>query len=296
MTRRLAFTSSLLGFFLTPALRAQERNAIPINLPWPFEDTTLSIERQWLPWLIAFGGLIMLARYGPETLDRIRDSVGQTRRLKMALELERMKLENLKLKHEVEKLRGSQIGVSPEAAEGSASIVEPLDEPAKSWLGERRAKRWAMVRSQIEHPELRKPFMWSRAAAFVVDMFLGYTGVALITEWFGIPWGQETFEAPDLLIVLYFWTMWSTREATVGMMLFGLRLVRLDGHEITASDGLKRLVIWPFVIPFLWTPFDRHKQSLHDKWPKTLVVKERGSFEDSKFTPDTVQGGTVVDP
>lgn len=276
MRNHLPYLTPLLVLFLASALYAQD--TVPLKLL----GLELPIDRDWLPWLLALVALLALVRYGPEAVDRIRDSMGSVKQQKMALELERLALENLKLQHELKVLGETPSGPLSETVGESGSMSEPvgtvMEPPRSRRAAERLASRTEMIRTQINHPDRRKAFMWSRVLAFLIDFILvSVVIVSFIEEdWSGI------------IVLLYFWIMWATREATVGMMVLGLRIVRLDAHEVTALDALKRLSVWLALpcIPFLWTPFDKNKQSLHDKWPKTLVVKERGSLESRKLIFD----------
>ena len=80
--------------------------------------------------------------------------------------------------------------------------------------------------------------------------------------------------------ILYFLIMWTKRGATVGKMIMGLKIVKLDGSSLNFKDVIIRLIVWIisnffFALGFFWILWDKQKQSLYDVAAKTLVVKVR---------------------
>jgi uncharacterized RDD family membrane protein YckC len=67
---------------------------------------------------------------------------------------------------------------------------------------------------------------------------------------------------------------------TVGKMLLGLRVVRLDGHSLGTWQALRRLAgmllaALPGLAGFLWVAFDLERRGWHDRVGGTLVVRVR---------------------
>jgi len=67
---------------------------------------------------------------------------------------------------------------------------------------------------------------------------------------------------------------------TVGKMLLGLRVVRLDGHGLESLQALRRLggmllAGLPGLAGFLWVAFDVERRGWHDRVGGTLVVRVR---------------------
>jgi uncharacterized RDD family membrane protein YckC len=82
------------------------------------------------------------------------------------------------------------------------------------------------------------------------------------------------------LIGLVYWVgLWSWKGQTLGMMPFGLWVVRADnGERVDVVTGFLRYVglIISFAVILLgviWVAFDSRKQGWHDKLAKTLVVR-----------------------
>jgi uncharacterized RDD family membrane protein YckC len=109
---------------------------------------------------------------------------------------------------------------------------------------------------------------WIRMTALLLDMIL--VGVVLST----LHAGHHT-----LLLVLaaYGAAMWKLRGTTIGGIVCGLRVVRLDGREIDWPTAIARalgafLSMVVVGLGFIWVVFDSERQSWHDKIAGTVVV------------------------
>jgi uncharacterized RDD family membrane protein YckC len=106
---------------------------------------------------------------------------------------------------------------------------------------------------------------WIRMVALLVDVLL----VGIVTrvhEWF------------PAALAIYGAVLWKLRGATIGGIIFGLKVVRLDGK---ASDWATMIVralgcFFSLIVVglgFFWIAFDPEKQAWHDKIAGTVVVK-----------------------
>jgi uncharacterized RDD family membrane protein YckC len=83
-----------------------------------------------------------------------------------------------------------------------------------------------------------------------------------------------------LPLAIYGAIMWKFKGTTIGGMICGLRVVRLDGKAITWETAIVRALacflstfLW---LGFIWIAFDAEKQSWHDKIAGTVVVRTKG--------------------
>lgn len=91
-----------------------------------------------------------------------------------------------------------------------------------------------------------------------------------------------------ILLLLYFILMTKLAGQTVGKMIMGIRVVRLNGEKMDWNTVLFREGIGRFISQMLWIPyllvlFTPKKNALHDIFADTAVVHER-VFEEKKVT------------
>ncbi|MEN9402397.1 MAG: hypothetical protein RL091_1100, partial [Verrucomicrobiota bacterium] len=77
---------------------------------------------------------------------------------------------------------------------------------------------------------------------------------------------------------VYSITMWATKGTTIGGIICGIRVVRLDDRPIDWGVAIVRalgafLSLAVAGIGFIWVAFDDEKQSWHDKIAGTTIVK-----------------------
>jgi uncharacterized RDD family membrane protein YckC len=77
---------------------------------------------------------------------------------------------------------------------------------------------------------------------------------------------------------VYCIVMWATKGTTIGGIICGLKVVRLDDRPITWSIAIVRalsafLSLVVAGLGFIWVAFDDEKQSWHDKIAGTTIVK-----------------------
>jgi uncharacterized RDD family membrane protein YckC/effector-binding domain-containing protein len=86
----------------------------------------------------------------------------------------------------------------------------------------------------------------------------------------------------QLISIAYFVGMWAWAQQTLGMMAFGLRVVRdADGRPLGLGRAVLRYVgYWlswvALFIGFIWVAFDDRKQGWHDKIAGSVVVRRTG--------------------
>jgi uncharacterized RDD family membrane protein YckC len=130
----------------------------------------------------------------------------------------------------------------------------------------------------------------SRLAAYVFDLAvlsgLSAAGGAVAAYLVAVVTGHrlELSSDRDLagagLVVwwlLYFAGSWAVTGRTLGMALFGLRVVRRDGTRASALAALIRAVTFPlslalFGLGFVGILVDRQRRALHDLLAGTTVV------------------------
>jgi uncharacterized RDD family membrane protein YckC len=127
----------------------------------------------------------------------------------------------------------------------------------------------------VEEPGARPPVLlpragfWLRLVATVLDLALVGIVVAAMfhrPRWFLLVW------------VIYHLALWTAKGATIGGIVLGLRIVRLDGLPMNFAVALVRLLgsffsAAVFGIGFFWAGWSQDKQSWHDKIAGTVVVK-----------------------
>jgi uncharacterized RDD family membrane protein YckC len=110
---------------------------------------------------------------------------------------------------------------------------------------------------------------WIRTLALLLDVLL----VLIVCHLLSIP----THDAMLLVVAAYGAVMWRLRGTTVGGIICGLRVVRLDGRAIDWPTAITRalasfLSLIVAGLGFIWVVFDAERQSWHDKIAGTVIV------------------------
>jgi uncharacterized RDD family membrane protein YckC len=152
---------------------------------------------------------------------------------------------------------------------------------------------------QHAQPQMGQPFspvqaqaadVWKRFLAVLIDGIILFIAtiiiqVILVGSTHGAGAGYTLSRFISFLIWLgYYTVMEGQREATVGKMALGLRVVRMDGTPITMNESVIRNLLriidfLPLAIPYLlaavlvWT--SPLKQRLGDRVAKTMVIRTR---------------------
>ena len=107
---------------------------------------------------------------------------------------------------------------------------------------------------------------WLRTCATLLDMLL-FVFVVIVA-------GPKAL----LLWLVYHVAMWAWKGTTVGGIVVGIKLVRVDGRPVDVGVALVRAVASIFSafalgLGFFWAGWNREKQSWHDKIAGTVMVR-----------------------
>lgn len=132
---------------------------------------------------------------------------------------------------------------------------------------------------------------WLRLVAAVID-----GGILLILVWllslvFNVNIASPVHDGADFLNFRLFelaalfsaWLYYAVMEsavpqATIGKLLMGIYVTDIEGDRLAFSRAsirywLKYVTIFTLFIGFVMAAFTQHKQALHDKFVKSLVLK-----------------------
>ena len=113
-----------------------------------------------------------------------------------------------------------------------------------------------------------KATFWERLGAAFLDVVL----VSILGHAVGGP--PQAF----LVALAYFAGMWAWRATTIGGIVIGLKVARLDGQQINFTIALIRALAAVFSVivlflGFLWIIWDKDRQGWHDRIAGTVVIK-----------------------
>jgi len=96
--------------------------------------------------------------------------------------------------------------------------------------------------------------------------------------------GARLIEVAGLALpLIYHWYFWTRLDGqTPGKSALGIRVVKVDGSEISGTDALIRAIGYHVSaaicgLGYIWAIFDRNNQTWHDKLAGTYVVTAKGS-------------------
>jgi uncharacterized RDD family membrane protein YckC len=118
---------------------------------------------------------------------------------------------------------------------------------------------------------------WLRLAASLLDLIM--IGIATgMTEGLFRVFNFHPGGAFPFWIAVYSAIMWATKGTTIGGIICGLKVVRLDDRPVDWGVAIVRalsafLSLAVAGIGFIWVAFDDEKQSWHDKIAGTTIVK-----------------------
>jgi uncharacterized RDD family membrane protein YckC/cytoskeletal protein CcmA (bactofilin family) len=110
---------------------------------------------------------------------------------------------------------------------------------------------------------------WIRMVALLIDMILVGSIVSVIA-------GSDHLILA--MLAAYGAVLWKMKGATIGGIIFGIKVVRLDSQPVDWVTAIVRalgcfLSLFAIGIGFFWIAFDREKQAWHDKIAGTVVVR-----------------------
>lgn len=122
----------------------------------------------------------------------------------------------------------------------------------------------------------------SRLVANIIDgVILTLVAILLIAVFLGGGTTLIQFFALALPVV-YHWIFWTRRDGqTPGKSAVGIRVVKLDGSELSDTDAFIRAIGYHVSallcgLGYIWAIFDGNNQTWHDKMAGTYVVRADG--------------------
>jgi uncharacterized RDD family membrane protein YckC len=130
---------------------------------------------------------------------------------------------------------------------------------------------------------LPKAGFWIRTAALAIDVILVAVVLAFVSGIFPHFLQFHVINAMLPTLVVYGAVMWKLRGSTIGGIICGLRVVRVDDRPIDWATAIVRalscvLSLFILALGFIWTAIDDDKQSWHDKIAGTTVVFSRATL------------------
>lgn len=158
---------------------------------------------------------------------------------------------------------GPSAGFATAAAPGGASAVPPV-----MGMGAGPGGAGAAVPPILPVTALPRAGFWIRLAASLLDtLVVGIVlGVAHRGSWFLV------------VFLIYCVVLWALRGTTIGGIVCGLKVVRLDEREVDWTVAIVRglagfLSLAVVGLGFVWVAFDNERQSWHDKIAGTTIVR-----------------------
>jgi uncharacterized RDD family membrane protein YckC len=126
----------------------------------------------------------------------------------------------------------------------------------------------------ISAATLPRAGFWIRFAAALLDFLIIGIATALLDN-------VANFDGPGFLffsLAAYSVVMWKTKGTTIGGVICGLKVVRLDDRPLDWGVAIVRaltgfLSFFVAGLGFIWVAFDEEKQSWHDKVAGTTIVR-----------------------
>jgi uncharacterized RDD family membrane protein YckC len=151
-------------------------------------------------------------------------------------------------------------------------VAPPVFEPVPPVYGAAIPSAAPSAVPPLAAATLPRAGFWIRVAAAFLD-----TMIIIIP--LGIAGGMEG--GPGLMflcVAAYHAVMWKLKGTTIGGVICGLKVVRLDDRPIDWGVAIVRALsafisFFPACLGFIWVAFDDEKQSWHDKIAGTTVVR-----------------------
>jgi len=168
---------------------------------------------------------------------------------------------------------GEGAAAATTAAATTAAVAGPQSSPAAAAQAEAVAATpgaaTPLASTPLVNAALPRAGFWVRIVALLLDVMI----VGLVM---GVL--NRGFHLELLVLAAYGAVMWKLRGATLGDIVFDLRVVRLDGRPVDWETAVVRalgcfLSLAVAGLGFFWIVFDEGKQAWHDKIAGTVVVR-----------------------
>jgi uncharacterized RDD family membrane protein YckC/cytoskeletal protein CcmA (bactofilin family) len=155
--------------------------------------------------------------------------------------------------------------VAPGLAMAAAAVPQEPSTAAPPPVAEAIPPVMAASVAKVSEAGLPKAGFWIRMVALVIDVIL----IGIFTRMTG-------FFLPVLAI--YGAILWKFKGSTIGGIIFGLKVVRMDGQQMEWVTVIVRalacfLSLVCAGLGFIWIGLDSEKQGWHDKIAGTVVVR-----------------------
>jgi uncharacterized RDD family membrane protein YckC len=161
------------------------------------------------------------------------------------------------------------------AASTAAPTPEPIKTTTEPTMNTASTAETATVQPPPASPAasisatLPRAGFWLRMAALLIDLII--TGVVLSIVHHG-----DNLHL--IVLAAYGAVMWKLKRTTIGGIVCGIALVRVDEREIDWATAIVRalgcfLSLVVAGLGFIWIAFDENKQAWHDKIAGTVVVR-----------------------
>ena len=161
-------------------------------------------------------------------------------------------------------------------APGAAPVIDPVTGAVSPLVGAGAVA--SLTPPVLPAMSLPRAGFWIRMAALLLDVIIVALICSLLSEMFSS--GSHIRIRADLLpsLALYGALMWKLKGSTVGGIVCGLKVVRLDDRPIDWGTSIVRalscfLSLFVMGFGFIWIVFDDQRQSWHDKIAGTVVVR-----------------------
>jgi uncharacterized RDD family membrane protein YckC len=128
----------------------------------------------------------------------------------------------------------------------------------------------------ISAATLPRAGFWRRLAAVVLDLIMMGIVFGMLEGILG--WLFRAGGSFPFWFAVYNVAMWATKGTTIGGIILGLKVVRVDDRPLDWSVAIVRglsafLSLVVAGLGFIWVAFDDDRQSWHDKIAGTTIVK-----------------------
>ena len=171
------------------------------------------------------------------------------------------------------KSRRTAVPAPAPVSPGSAAIPPVANEATPATAIPAAAVAGPVLPPVISAATLPRAGFWLRLAASLIDVIVVSLVFGMLSKMlFGLG------GAFPLWLAIYAVVMWATKGTTIGGIICGLKVVRIDDRPLDWSVAIVRalsafLSLAVLGLGFIWVAFDDDKQSWHDKIAGTTIVQ-----------------------